>query len=102
MNPSSSDLDIPYISSLAPKLDKISESLDKLADYITRPFPDKRIFEPDETCMPFYLSNLITHTVRNKQFSFRIPDKMRGVIAKVGYMTADGNSSRPNKSYSIF
>lgn len=73
----------------------IKAELKKLSDYIQRPFPDTRIWRPDETCRPFYLSNLVTTGARNRIFSFSVSKNMLGVIAKVCYQTSVATAADP-------
>ncbi len=81
-------------------LTEIRDGLRTLSDGLLRPFPDLRIYSPDETCSFFQLSGAVRAIAGNDILvSFQVPPNQRGVIAQVQtIVNPTGASAYPAKN----
>lgn len=64
-------------------LEAIYKELHSINKNINAPPPDNRIWEPDNTCIPFLLENSRIGTSSVSIFRFRLPSNYKGVIASI-------------------
>ncbi len=61
-------------------LESIHDALITIKNRLYKPNPDSRLFLPDETCTPFFLSTSLASVQNSELLAWKIPDSQRGVI----------------------